>query len=187
VLHGLGFDPERAREQLAATLSGGEAGRLGLARQLVAPADLLLLDEPTNHLDLETIAWLESLPARDIGNGAGDQSRSRLSRPGGGPRAPSRGKDGIRICLRVRRVSRAAAERRLAQERAYQQQRRNLAAEEDYIRRNIAGQNSRQAKGRRRRLERVGRLSPPPSEEGRWRCGSQRKAGRRSGARARGP
>src|SRR4026209_1278371 len=33
-------------------------------------------------------------------------------------------------------------------------------------RRNIAGQNSRQAKGRRRRLERVGRLSPPPSQEG---------------------
>jgi ATP-binding cassette subfamily F protein 3 len=41
-----------------------------------------------------------------------------------------------------------------------------LAAEEDYIRRNIAGQNSKQAKGRRRRLERAERLSPPPGEEG---------------------
>ena len=52
VLHGLGFDPDVARAQPVATLSGGERGRLGLACQLVAPADMLLLDEPTNHLDL---------------------------------------------------------------------------------------------------------------------------------------
>jgi ATP-binding cassette subfamily F protein 3 len=40
-----------------------------------------------------------------------------------------------------------------------------IATEEDYIRRNIAGQNSAQAKGRRRRLARVSRLSPPPGDE----------------------
>ena len=39
--------------------SGAERWRLGLARQLVTPADVLLLDEPTNHLDLETTRWLE--------------------------------------------------------------------------------------------------------------------------------
>jgi ATP-binding cassette subfamily F protein 3 len=59
VLHGLGFDPEDARTRRLATLSGGERGRVGLVRQLVAPADVLLLDEPTNHLDLETPTWLE--------------------------------------------------------------------------------------------------------------------------------
>ena len=59
MLHGLGFDPAAARTQPVAQLSGGERGRLGLARQLVSPADVLLLDEPTNHLDLETTKWLE--------------------------------------------------------------------------------------------------------------------------------
>jgi len=49
---------------------------------------------------------------------------------------------------------------------AFAKQARSLAAEEDFIRRNIAGTNSAQAKGRRRRLERVSRLSPPPGEDG---------------------
>src|SRR6266571_3754249 len=59
VLHGLGFDPAQASVTPLSALSGGELGRLGLARQLMSTADVLLLDEPTNHLDLETTRWLE--------------------------------------------------------------------------------------------------------------------------------
>ena len=44
------------------------------------------------------------------------------------------------------------------------QQRKVIAKEEDYIRRNIAGRMSNQAKGRRAKLSRLPRLSPPPGE-----------------------
>ena len=43
-----------------ATLSGGEAARVGLAALLLAQFDIFLLDEPTNDLDLEGLARLES-------------------------------------------------------------------------------------------------------------------------------
>jgi ATP-binding cassette subfamily F protein 3 len=55
--------------------------------------------------------------------------------------------------------------RRLTQFRQYEQQQRKVASERDYIARNIAGQNSKQAKGRRKRLERMPRLSAPVSDE----------------------
>jgi ATP-binding cassette subfamily F protein 3 len=58
------------------------------------------------------------------------------------------------------------AERRLSQERASEKQRKVIAEEEDYIRRNLAGQNSKQAKGRRKRLSRMPRISGPTADEG---------------------
>jgi ATP-binding cassette subfamily F protein 3 len=166
VLHGLGFDPDQARSQTLDRLSGGERGRLGLARQLVTPADVLLLDEPTNHLDLETSRWLEDyLRGVDATVLLVSHDRAFLQAVvdhvlhlEAGTAAAYAGD--YEAFLRQR------AERRLARQRAFVKQAKVIAAEEDYIRRNIAGQNSAQAKGRRRRLERVSRLSPPVGEEG---------------------
>jgi ATP-binding cassette subfamily F protein 3 len=166
VLHGLGFDPEAARTQLVATLSGGERGRVALARQLVAPADVLLLDEPTNHLDLETTRWLEDhLLGLDATVLVISHDRAFLARLSNRvlhfeARTITAYKTGYAGFLEQR------AERQLSQQRAFDKQRKNIEAEEDFIRRNLAGGNSSQAKGRRKRLERLPRLGAPPGEEG---------------------
>ena len=56
------FAPEQAETAISA-LSGGERGRLMLARALIRPANLLVLDEPTNDLDLETLDLLQEMLA----------------------------------------------------------------------------------------------------------------------------
>jgi ATP-binding cassette, subfamily F, member 3 len=166
VLDGLGFNPDEARARPLAQLSGGERGRLGLAQQLVAPADVLLLDEPTNHLDLETTRWLEDyLRGLDATVLLISHDRAFLQAVVDHVLHLEAG-TGVTYAGDYESFLRQRAERRLSQQRAFSKQARNLAAEEDFIRRNIAGTNSAQAKGRRRRLERVERLSPPPGEDG---------------------
>ena len=54
------FRPEQARTPVKA-LSGGERGRLMLARALAKPSNVLVLDEPTNDLDLETLDLLQEM------------------------------------------------------------------------------------------------------------------------------
>jgi len=56
------FRPEQARSPVR-SLSGGERGRLMLARALARPSNLLVLDEPTNDLDLETLDLLQEMLA----------------------------------------------------------------------------------------------------------------------------
>jgi ATP-binding cassette subfamily F protein 3 len=166
VLDGLGFNPEKARTQPLTQLSGGERGRLGLARQLVSPADVLLLDEPTNHLDLETTRWLEEfLRATDRTVLLISHDRAFIANVvdhvlhlEAGTAYPYAGSYESFITQRN--------ERRLTLQRVADKQRKFIAEEEDYIRRNIAGQNSKQAKGRRKRLGRLPRLTGPASDQG---------------------
>ena len=54
------FEPSRARAPITA-LSGGETGRLMLARLFLKPSNLIVLDEPSNDLDVETLELLEHL------------------------------------------------------------------------------------------------------------------------------
>src|SRR6185436_17377542 len=165
VLHGLGFDPERARTTAVATLSGGERGRLGLARQLASNADVLLLDEPTNHLDLDTTRWLEEyLKGTDRTVIVISHDRAFLDAVAdhvlhfeGDSATPYSG--GYQAFVAQR------AERRLTQQRQFDQQQRKIASETDYIARNLAGQNTKQAKGRRKLLERMPRLSAPIGDD----------------------
>ncbi len=165
VLHGLGFDPPSARTTPFAQLSGGERGRLGLARQLVNSADVLLLDEPTNHLDLETTRWLEDYLATVSATVLlVSHDRAFLAAVAdhvlhfeGDSATPYAGTYSAFVEQR--------ALRRLTQQRQFDQQQRKIASEQDYIARNLAGQNSKQAKGRRKRLDRLPRLSGPTGDE----------------------
>ena len=164
VLQGLGFDAEESKTRLVASLSGGERGRVGLAAQLIAPADLLMLDEPTNHLDLDTTTWLQDwLRECDETILVVSHDRAFLDA----------------ICTHVLHIEGRSgewykgnysqfvpqrAERRLTRERELQKQIAYVKKEEEYIRRNLAGVNSFQAKGKRKRLERLPRLAPPPGD-----------------------
>ncbi|HET7041340.1 MAG TPA: ABC-F family ATP-binding cassette domain-containing protein, partial [Gemmatimonadales bacterium] len=166
VLQGLGFDPAAARTTPVHVLSGGERGRLGLVRQLVEPADLLLLDEPTNHLDLETTAWLEEYLKqttetvilithdRDFLERVADH----IVHLEGGTATPYTGKYSTFVQVRL--------ERRMAQVRAFEKQASAIAREADYIRRNTAGHNATNARGRKRRLDGIPRLTLPVGEAG---------------------
>ena len=166
VLHGLGFDPADARTRRVEQLSGGERGRLGLIRQLVSPADVLLLDEPTNHLDLETTRWLEEyLTASTATVVLVSHDRAFLSAVVDHVLHLENGTAYAYSGSYASFVEQRAV-RRLTEQRQYEQQQRRIASEESYITRNIAGQNSKQAKGRRKRLERLPRLSPPAEEAG---------------------
>ena len=165
VLEGLGFDPEQSKVRGLDKLSGGERGRVGLARQLVLAGDVLLLDEPTNHLDLETTRWLENY-LRTTDRTVILVSHDRAFLAGvvdhvlhveAGTMTPYAGTYEHFVAQRI--------ERRLVQQRQFDKQSRTIAAQEDYIRRNLAGQNTKQAKGRRKLLARTPRLSPPPGEE----------------------
>ncbi len=161
VLMGVGFDPEAARKTRIGTLSGGERGRVALARQLATPADLMILDEPTNHLDLDTTAWLEQhLKTIDRAVLCISHDRAFLNEFAdhvmhfeGGSAFTYTGGYASFITQRE--------ERRLTQQRQFDKQQTKIAAETDYIARNLAGQNTRQAKGRRKLLARMPRLSSP--------------------------
>jgi ATP-binding cassette subfamily F protein 3 len=166
VLQGLGFDAATAREQPLEHLSGGERGRVGLARQLVAPSDILLLDEPTNHLDLETTRWLEQyLQETDRTVILVSHDRAFLAAVVDHV-LHFEGESAIPYVGSYEAFVEQRQERRLAQQRAFDKQQKVISAQTDYIARNLAGVNTKQAKGRRKLLARLPRLGAPIGDDG---------------------
>jgi ATP-binding cassette subfamily F protein 3 len=156
----LGFT-ERDLARPVASLSGGERGRLGLGVVLTQQPDVLLLDEPTNHLDLDTIAWLESWLA-DFRGAVLVVSHDRAFLDNACRATMELGKRSFRAYpLRYSEYVVARAED-LARERALVQRQQDLVAKtEDFIRKNIAGQKTKQAQSRRKMLEKLDRLERP--------------------------
>jgi ATP-binding cassette subfamily F protein 3 len=152
-LEGLGF--ARAQWDLpVGHLSGGQKTRVLLARLLLEAPDLLILDEPTNHLDMEAVEWLEgTLRAWPGALLVVSHDRYFLDR------TVDHIWDMGRASLDVYRGAYSAyvhqrQERWERQQTLFAEHKERLEKELDYIRRNIAGQRTDQAKGKLRRLSR---------------------------------
>jgi ATP-binding cassette subfamily F protein 3 len=154
VLGGLGFSLEDYSRPTG-QLSGGERTRAHLARLLLEDPDVLILDEPTNHLDMEAFEWLEGW-LREWPGSAVIVSHDRYFLDRTVDSVWDMTAQGVEVYRgNYSDYARQRAERRRFLEAAHQAQQERWAKEQDYIRRNIAGQNTRQAQGRRKRLQRA--------------------------------
>src|ERR1700730_6264305 len=157
ILQGLGFDRESWSLQTE-NLSGGEQNRLGLVRLLLSDPDVLLLDEPTNHLDVGAVEWLEEF-LQSFGSAFViishdryflDRASRRIIEVENGRANSYTGNYSAYLVERE--------EQREIQQRAYDNQQRLIAKTEEFIRRNLAGQKTKQAKSRRTMLQRLDRV-----------------------------
>jgi ATP-binding cassette, subfamily F, member 3 len=163
VLFGLGFsEPDLAMP--CSSLSGGQRSRLTLAMALLRPANLLLLDEPTNHLDLRGVLWLsrflvegqQALVVVSHDREFLDQVTERTWE--------IEEKQLFDYSASFSRSRVLREEQRRLRRQAFERQREWKRRTEEFIRRNIAGQKTRQAQARRKRLEKEVWIQEPSEE-----------------------
>ncbi|MBI3159895.1 MAG: ABC-F family ATP-binding cassette domain-containing protein [Chloroflexi bacterium] len=153
VLSGVGFSLDDYDLPLP-KLSGGQRTRALLARLLLENPDVLVLDEPTNHLDIAAVEWLESA-LRDYEGAALIVSHDRyfLDRVAEyvwelSPVGFEQYRGNYSHYLRQR-------EERWAERHEYiQSEFERLEKDIEYIRKNISGQRTQQAKGKLSRISR---------------------------------
>jgi ATP-binding cassette, subfamily F, member 3 len=159
-LDGLGLDKQK-RNTPVESLSGGEKRRAALASVLLSNSNLLLLDEPTNHLDLPSCEWLESWISKFRGTTViVSHDRYFLDRVTDTTLHLVSGKltswkgNYSRFLEQYQEYSRQ-------QEASWQKQQEKKQKTEVFIRKNIAGQKTKQAQSRRKQLEKLEFIDRP--------------------------
>ncbi|HEX8254106.1 MAG TPA: ABC-F family ATP-binding cassette domain-containing protein [Thermoanaerobaculia bacterium] len=165
VLSGVGFNDKKEWERPIHEFSGGQQNRAMLARVLLTKVDLLLLDEPTNHLDLKGIDFLEEFLQDFKGSYLLishdrtflNRTVSKIVELAHGRLVEYHGNYEKFLQLRAERMEKMAKD--------YERQQEFIAETQDFIRRNLAGQKTKQAKSRRKQLEKLDEVDRPETDE----------------------
>ena len=153
ILGGLGFS-QADRNLLVSALSGGQKCRAALGRLLLQDRQLLLLDEPTNHLDIEATRWLERFLAGHHG-GALIISHDRYLLNRLADRIVEVDRRGVKSYAgNYTNYANTKARLELTRARQYDKDADFIAKERAFIAKHLAGQRTKEAQGRRGRLER---------------------------------
>lgn len=160
VISGLGLNAI-GRDHIISEMSGGQRSKIILAKLLLENDDVIILDEPTNYLDTSHIEWLIDYLQNFEGAAIVishdydflEQVTNSIADVGLGKITKYRGS--------FQQAMRQKEERKVAQQRAFEQQQVVIEKAQKFISKNKAGSKSNQAKSREKMLDKLDRVTPP--------------------------